>query len=94
LTDEAKSFITENKTNIKASIDKLNDVLTKTDSLLSKTNLLVDETKNQKNNLGKLLYDENTYKNLNETLNQVNELTKIILKQIQDDGIKVDANIF
>ncbi len=94
LTDEAKSFIQENKTNIKESLDKLSNVLSKTDSLLSKTNLLVDETKNQKNNLGKILYDESTYKNLSETLSQVNELTKILLKQIQDDGINVDAHIF
>ena len=68
MTNEAKSFISENKTNIKVSVDKLSDVLTKTDSLLGKANLLVDETKNKKNNLGKILYDENTYKNLNETL--------------------------
>ena len=94
LTDEAKNFIQDNKTTIKASLDKLSDVLTKTDSLLTKTNFIVDETKNKKNNLGKLLYDEDTYKNLNETLNQVNELTKILLKQIQDDGINVDAHIF
>ena len=80
LTDEAKSFISENKTNIKTSIDKLNDVSNKNRFFLTKTNLLVDETKNQKNNLGKILYDENTYNNLNETLNQVNELTKIIIK--------------
>ncbi len=72
----------------------MSDVLTKTDSLLGKANLLADETKDRKNNLGKLLYDQNTYNNLNETLNQVNELTKIILKQIKDDGIKIDASIF
>ena len=94
LTDEAKSFITENKASIKSTVDELNNVLVKTDSLLSKANLIADETKSQKNNLGKILYDETTFNNLNETLNQINELTKIILKQIQDDGIKVDADIF
>ncbi len=94
LTEEAKNFINENRNNIKSSIENLNNVLIKTDSLVSKTNLIIEETKNQQNNLGKILYDEGTYKNLNETLTQINELTKIILEQIKDDGIKVDAKIF
>lgn len=57
-------------------------------------NDLTKETKNQQNNVGKLLYDENMIKDLKQTLNQVNELTSLLIDQLKNDGINVDANIF
>ena len=49
---------------------------------------------NQQNNVGKLLYDEEVIKDLKQTLKQVNDLTSILIEQLKNDGINVDANIF
>jgi hypothetical protein len=49
---------------------------------------------NQQNNIGKLLYDENIIKDLKLTLKQVNELTSILIEQLKNEGVNVDANIF
>ncbi len=93
LTEEAKNFIKENKSTITGTVNDLSVTLKKTDSLITKLNRITDETTKQQNNLGKVLYDQNLYKNLNETMKQANELTKLLLKQLKDEGLKVDAHI-
>lgn len=94
LTEEAKNFIDQNKESFNRSSKELESVLTSTDSLLAKLNKFTDELNSRQNNLGKIIYDEKLYNDLSQSLKQLNELTRIMLEQIQDDGLKVDANIF
>lgn len=94
LTNDAKVLLSQNKEDITLTLKKSKEVLAKTNDLLETLNTLTSETKDQKNNLGKLLYDENIYQDLKTVLEQVNKLTTILVDQIQNDGIKVDANIF
>lgn len=94
LTEEAKSFIIQNKDGINSSLTELKTLLAKSDSLVSKFNRITDETTAQQNNLGKILYDEEMLKSIKSTLSQLDELTKIILHQVQNEGINVDAHIF
>ncbi|MHB8580183.1 MAG: MlaD family protein [Ignavibacteriaceae bacterium] len=93
LTDEAKTFIADNKSDMSQTIKEAANVLRSTDSLVTKINSLTDEIKNKQNNVGKVLYDPKVYQNLTESLQQVNELTKLILKQLKEKGFKVDAKI-
>ena len=93
LTNDAKELIHNNKESIRGSITGLNTVVQRSDSLLAKLNSLADETTARKNNLGKLLYDENLYNDLAGTLKDVKELTKILTEQLKGDGLNVDANI-
>ena len=86
-------LINENKDNVSASLGNLKTVLQKTDTLLTKFNSVATETTNRKNNLGKLLYDKEFYDNLNVSLKQLNKLTKLLIKQLQDEGVNVDAHI-
>jgi len=93
LTNDAKDFIANNKSDMSQTIKEAVEVLKNTDSLVVKVNSLADEIKNKQNNIGKVLYDEKVYNNLTESLQQVNELTKIIIKQLKEKGFKVDAKI-
>ena len=93
LTDEAKNFIKNNQAEISNSIKEASNVLSKTDSLMTKLNEFSNEVKDQKNNVGKILYDKKLYSNLSQSLKQVNELTELLLKQLKKEGIKVDAKI-
>ena len=86
-------MIKDNKDNIASSLGNLKTVLQKTDTLLTKINSITLETTDKKNNLGKLLYDKEFYDKLNLSLKQLNELTKLLLKQLQDEGLNVDAHI-
>ena len=94
ITSDTKDLIKQNKENIESSISKLNIVLGKSDSLISSLNYLAQETAMGGNNLGKILYDDSLYLDLTQSLQMIKELSKVILEQVQTDGIKVDANIF
>lgn len=94
LTEETKKFIKENKESFSASVNKLQSVLDNADNLLTKLNKFSDEISNRQNNLGKIIYDEKIYDDLSQSVKQLNELTKIMIEQLKDDGLKVDADIF
>lgn len=94
LTEDAKDFLNQNKESFNASAKELQTVLANSDSLVTKLNKFTDEIKNKKNNLGKIIYDEKLYDDITQSIKQLNELTKIMIEQLQKDGLKVDANIF
>ncbi len=94
LTHETKEFIKLNKEDISESVVRLKNVLQSSDSIMQKINYFTNETMARNNNLGKILYSDSLYTNINETMTQLNELVKVILDQLQNDGINVDAHIF
>ena len=87
-------MISSNKESINSSIANLNSILQSSDSLVSKLNYLADETLSGDNNIGKLLYDDSLFISLTKTLEQTKELTKVMLEQLKNDGVKIDATIF
>ncbi len=94
ITRETKSLLYSNKESLQNTINQMNILVYKSDTLITTLNQIAQETKESKNNLGKMLYNDSLYLNLSETMNRLKQLSEIILLQIQDDGIKVDANIF
>ena len=94
LTETSNKILLTNKDNIDQLFVDLKSVFQKSDTLLTSLNSLTTETVNQQNNVGKLLYDENLIKDLKQTLKQVNELTSILIDQLKNDGVNVDANVF
>jgi phospholipid/cholesterol/gamma-HCH transport system substrate-binding protein len=93
LTSEATQFIKENKDNIHSTIQETKLVIQNSNELVTKISSLLEETKNKKNNVGKILYDESLINELKTSLENVKELTRILLDQLKDEGINVDANI-
>ena len=94
ITENSNDLLSKNKENINQLFTELKTVFQKSDTLLSDLNNLTKETINQQNNVGKLLYDETMINDLKKTLQQVNELTSLLIDQLKNDGINVDANIF
>jgi phospholipid/cholesterol/gamma-HCH transport system substrate-binding protein len=93
LTNEAKDFIKNNKDGIKTSINELQVLLLKADTLVAVANEFTSEIKNKNNNLGKLLYDKSLYDNLTQSIAKLSEISKILLEQLKKEGIKIDAHI-
>lgn len=93
LTKDASTFIKENKDQIKNTFDDVRLTVKSTNELLEKINSLADETKDKKNNVGKLLYDDQLISDLKASLEQLKELTKILLHQLKEKGLNVDAKI-
>lgn len=93
LTNSASTFIKENQDSIATSIRNLNKLLVQSDALIKKFDGIIDETTSQKNNLGKLLYDEATFDDLKITLKEAKELLILVKKQLKNEGINVKAKI-
>jgi phospholipid/cholesterol/gamma-HCH transport system substrate-binding protein len=94
LTEKAKVFIESNQESLNESVKELQSVLKNSNNLITKLNKFTDEMEAKQNNLGKIIYDEKIYEDLSQSLKQLNELTKLMLEQLKEDGLKVDANIF
>lgn len=93
LTRETTAFIKENKDKISSSLNDIQAVMKSTNDLIGKINKLTDETTQKNNNVGKLLYDEELLKDVKASMQQVNDLTKTLLKQLNEKGLNVDAHI-
>lgn len=94
LTREAKDFIENNKEGINESVESIKHILIKTDTLLTNLNSLAAQMNDKENNLNKLLTDPKVYQDILISIEQLKELTSILIQQLKDDGIKVDAYIF
>lgn len=94
LTETSNNLLISNKENIDQLFVDLKNVVQKSDTLISNLNNFTNETMNQKNNVGKLLYDDNVINDLKQTLKQVNDLTSILIDQLKNDGVNVNAHIF
>ena len=46
-----------------------------------------------KNNIGKILYDENLYNDVKESLEQLKKLTKTLNTQLENGGLEVKADV-
>lgn len=93
LTKETRSFISDNRSSVKNTMEDMRAALKNANELLTKINDIAEETKNQKNNAGKILYDEKLLGDIKESMQQVKDLTKTINDQINSKGLKVDAKI-
>ncbi len=93
LSEEANNFLKDNKEGMKASLEDFKSIMNKTDALVTKVNTFTDQIMNQQNNIGKLVYDKEVFENLQSSLKQLNELSKLILEQLKGEGFKVDADV-
>ena len=93
ITNETKDFIKNNKDGIKTSINELQVLLQKADTLMVAANEFTSEIKNKNNNLGKLLYDKELYENLTQSVAKLSEISKILLEQLKKEGINIDAHL-
>ena len=72
----------------------MNKVLNVSRDLLVKVNNFMDKTEKNENNLGKMLNDPDLMNDLKSTLQQVKELTKVLIDQLKAKGLEVNAHIF
>lgn len=93
LTKSVNEFLSTNKDSISATLTTLRQTLEESKSLITRVNDFIDQTNDNKNNLGKLINDPEIVNDLKTSLNQLKDLTKLLLEQLKKEGIKVDANI-
>ncbi|MBK7106705.1 MAG: MCE family protein [Ignavibacteriae bacterium] len=93
LTSQTKDIIAENKITFNDMLKLSNKTLQNADSLIQNINSITKETVNGKNNIGKILYDENLFNDVKESLEQLKKLTKTLNKQLEKGGLEVKADV-
>ncbi|NOX66108.1 MAG: MCE family protein [Chlorobi bacterium] len=94
LVKNSNQFIVDNKDDITNTIQNINGLMNSTDSLVTQLSKFMNDVDKGENNIGKLVNDEQIMKDLQETLTQLKELSRIVLEQLKGEGFKVDADIF
>ena len=93
LTEKTNNVLDENSSKITNVLENLDSTLISSNTLITKLAKITNEVANSENNLGKILYDENLLKDLQSSLKQVSELTKIINDQLKSGGLEVKADV-
>lgn len=86
--DNVNTLIDESSPEFKQTFENIETLTSKVDSLINNLNVIVSDVKDQKSGMGKFIYDEKFYNNINKTLLEIEMLTK----KIRTDGVKI--NIF
>ena len=91
LIKNSNSLLIKNDENITVSIEKIANLLEKSDSLITQFNSILLEADEYQ--LVELLNDEKLSKDLQLTLENIRELSGLILTQLKEKGIKLDAAV-
>lgn len=86
--DNVNTLIDESSPEFKQTFENIEVLTSRVDSLIGNLNTIVSDVKEQRSGMGKFIYDEKFYNNINKTLLEIEQLTK----KIRSDGIKI--NIF
>ena len=91
LIKNSNALLVKNDENITISIEKVTGLLEKSDSLITQFNSILLEADD--NQLVELLKDDKLSEDLQLTLENIRELTTLILTQLKEKGIKLDAAV-
>jgi len=91
LIKNSNALLINNNENITVSIEKIANVLEKSDSLITQFNSILLEA--DENQFLKLLNDEKLSKDLQLTLENLRELSDLIITQLKEKGLKIDAAV-
>jgi len=84
--DNVNGILDENGPQVKSTFKDIQVLTTRVDTLISSINTIVSDLQMQKGSMGKFMYDDKFYENLNKSLMEIEKLTK----KIRKDGIKIN----
>ena len=84
--DNVNEMVDDTKPELKNTFQDVQSLTEKVNTLVENLNVLVTDITEQKSGVGKFIYDEKFFDNLNSTLIEIEKLTK----KIREDGFKID----
>lgn len=84
--DNVNTVFDETTPEFKKTFDEIQVLTGRVDSLIVNLNEMVSDLRNPEYGAGKFIYDDTLYKNINETLRQIEMLSK----KIREDGVKIN----
>lgn len=93
LVTTTNEFLQNNSNALTKTIEQTSTLVENSNQFIVKLDSLMKEIQSHENNIGKLLYDEQFYNDLKLSLENLKELTSILIEQLKNEGINVDAKI-
>jgi len=93
LVSTTNEFLQNNRNTLSRTIEQTSTLIDNSNQFIAKMDSLLKEIQSRENNIGKLLYDEQFYDDLKTSLENLKELTSILIEQLKNEGINVDAKI-
>lgn len=93
LTERIEKFISQDSDTLMIVLKETQNLISNLNEVSSHMRNLLKETSNKENNIGRLLYDQESYEKLKESIERIDEITKTLIIQLNEKGIKVDAKI-
>lgn len=84
--DNVNTMLDENKPNIETTINDIKVLTKKIDGLVENLNTVVNDLQDKNKGVGKFIYDDKFYNNLNNLLIEIEGLTK----KIREEGVKIN----
>jgi len=93
LTDKSEKFLSQNADTLIATFNETRALVTNLNKVVQSFDLILSQTQSKENNVGKILYDEELYEKLKQSIIKLDTISNILLEQLESKGIKVDAKI-
>lgn len=93
LTDKTDKFLTQNTDTLIATFNETRILIANLNKVVNSMDKLISQTETSQNNLGKIMYDEELFNKLKQSIIRLDEISNLLLEQLNSKGIKVDAKI-
>ncbi len=84
--DNVDIFLGDNSKELKNTLVEIQTLTTTVDTLVSNLNVVVTDIKDKEQGIGKFIYDDKFFNNINKTLMEIEMLTR----KIRKDGVKIN----
>lgn len=93
LVTDTKDVLNSNKADISATIKQASELTQNANKIITKLDSFMGETRDQKNNLGKLLYNDSLLVQIKELTGSLQQTVNVLNTQLTGKGVNVRAKI-
>ncbi len=93
LVSETRDVISKNKDDINATLKQAGELTQNANTVITKLDVLLSDTKSQKNNLGKILYDDSLMTQIKGLTGSLQKVVDVLNSQLTGKGVNVRAKI-
>lgn len=93
LTEKSDKFLSRNADTLVATFNETRELIANLNKVVISFESILNQTQEKDNNIGKILYDDELYSKLKQSIIRLDSISNILLEQLESKGIKVDAKI-
>ncbi len=93
ITEKTNQFLVQNSDSLVQTFVETRQLISNLNKVVNTIDTILIQTTEKENNIGRIIYDKEIYDKLRESVMKLDQISKILLEQLNSKGIKVDAKI-